>query len=74
MFAQGQGRYASVYSRSQVDGFIAQLEQSSDEFRNDFRREVDNSNLNGSTKRQYKRDAEQFENAVDVLRRRFNSA
>jgi len=72
--AFGQGRYASVYSRSQVDGFIAQLEQSSDSFRTDFRNEVNRSNLNSSTKRQYNRDAEQFENAVDVLRRRFNSS
>jgi hypothetical protein len=72
VFAQ-QGRYANVYSRSQVENFVAQLENSSDVFYNDFRREVNNSNLNGSTKRTYNNYAEQFENAVDRLRNRFNS-
>lgn len=68
-----QGRYANVYSRSQVDDFVRQLEDSSDTFRNDFRREVANSNLGSSTKRTYNNYAEQFENAVDRLRNRFNS-
>ena len=69
----GQGRYASVYSRAQVDDFVRQLEQSSDEFRTDFRNEVNNSRLNSSTRRNYLRYAEEFENAVDRLRSRFNS-
>jgi hypothetical protein len=72
--AFGQGRYANVYSRTQVEGFISQLEQSSNAFRTDFVNQVDRSNLNSSTKRQYKRDAEQFENSLDVLKRRFDSS
>lgn len=68
-----QGRYARVYSRAQVDAFVQQLETSSDAFFVDFRREVNNSRLNNSTRRRYIDDAEQFENAVDRLRNRFNS-
>ncbi len=71
--AFAQGRYANVYNRGQVDGFVRQLETSSDAFRDDFRRAVDNSNLGGSTKRQLNSYAEQFENAVDRLRSRFDS-
>lgn len=69
----GQGRYANVYSRTQVDNFVRQLEDSSDAFYVEFRRELNNSNLSGSTKRTYNSYAEQFENAVDRLRSRFNS-
>ena len=72
--AFGQGRYANVYSRGQVEGFISQLEQSSNVFRTEFVNQVDRSNLDGSTKRQYRRDAEQFENSLDVLKRRFDSS
>ncbi len=72
--AFGQGRYANVYSRTQVEGYISQLEQSSNAFRTDFVNEVNRSNLNSSTKRQYNRDAEQFENSLDVLKRRFDSS
>jgi hypothetical protein len=68
-----QGRYANVYSRGQVDGFVRQLEESSDAFHNDFRNEVNNSGLNNSTRRLYLGYAGQFENAVDRLRNRFNS-
>jgi hypothetical protein len=73
MAAFGQGRYANVYSRAQVDGFVRQLENSSDTFYNNFRREVDNSGLNSSTRRTYNSYATQFENAVDRLRSRFDS-
>jgi hypothetical protein len=71
--AFAQGRYANVYSRAQVDGFVRQLETSSDAFYNDFRREVDNSGLSSSTRRTYNGYATQFENAVDRLRSRFDS-
>ncbi len=71
--AFAQGRYANVYNRQQVDAFVQQLETSSDAFHNDFRREVENSNLNGSTQRQLVNYAEQFENAVDRLRSRFDT-
>jgi hypothetical protein len=71
--AYAQGRYANVYNRAQVDGFVRQLEDSSDAFRDDFRREVSNSGLSNSTKRTYNGYVNQFENAVDRLRSRFNS-
>ena len=70
----GQGRYANVYSRAQVNEFVRQLEQSSDQFHTDFRREVSNSDLSNSTRRTYNNYADQFENAVDKLRRRFDSS
>src|SRR5262249_10500872 len=70
----GEGRYANVYSRTQVEEFVRQLEESSDQFRNDFRHEVSNSSLSNSTKRTYNNYADQFENAVDKLRRRFDSS
>jgi len=66
-----QGRNA--YSRGQIDDLVRQLEESSDEFTNDFRQEINNSGLNGSTRRAYNNYAQQFENAVDRLRRRFDS-
>ena len=71
--AFAQGRYTNVYTRAQVDGFVRQLENSSDIFYNQFRREVDNSDLSSSTRRAYNGYATQFENAVDRLRGRFDS-
>lgn len=71
--AFAQGRYANVYSRSQVEEFVRQLENSSDAFYVDFRREVNNSNLSSSTKRTFNSYSTQFENAVDRLRSQFNS-
>src|SRR5215203_3720030 len=71
--AFGQGRYANTYSKAQVDTFVQQLESSSNAFRTDFRREINNSNLDSSTRRTYNNYASQFENAVDRLRNRFNS-
>lgn len=71
--AFAQGRYANVYSRMQVEGFVGQLENSSDAFYADFRREIDNSGLSSSARRTYNGYATQFENAVDRLRSRFNS-
>jgi hypothetical protein len=71
--AFAQGRYVNVYNRAQVDAFVRQLEDSSDAFSNDFRREVNNSGLSNSTRRTYIGYGDQFENAVDRLRNRFNS-
>jgi hypothetical protein len=71
--ASGQGRYANVYSRTQVEGFVRNLEVSSNEFRQAFRQEINNSNLDNYTRRTYNGYATQFENAVDRLRRRFDS-
>ncbi len=72
--AFAQGRYARVYNQSQVNGFVQQLENSSNTFRDDYRREVNNSNLNNSTRRQLNGYVDQFENAVDRLRSRFDAS
>jgi len=74
LVANAQGRYARVYSRSQVDNFVRQLETSSNQFRDAFREEVNNSGMNSSTKRTYNNYAAQFENSLDRLRSRFNSS
>jgi len=63
--AQG-GRYGNVYSRSDIDGFIRNLETSSDVFSRDFK------NAGGTTNNE-RRIVDRFENAVDRLRSRFNS-
>lgn len=70
--SMAQGRYANVYSRSDVNGFIGNLENSSDEFRTNFRREMDNSSLSSSNKRQFNNTVASFEDSVDRLRRNFD--
>jgi hypothetical protein len=64
--ANAQGRYANTYSRNDVNGFIRNLENSSDVFSRDFQ----NANRPTSSER---RVVENFENAVDRLRNRFDS-
>ena len=61
-----QGRYANTYSRSDINGFISSLENSSDAFSRDFK------NAGGSSSGE-RRIVDNFENAVDRLRRRFDS-
>jgi len=61
-----QGRYANVYSRSDVDNFVRSLEDSSDVFSREF-------NNAGGTTTSERRIVSRFENAVDRLRNRFNS-
>ncbi len=71
--ADAQGRYANVYSRNDVSGFISNLESSSDEFRRDFDRAMDNSSLNGTNAEdRFNATVRNFENSVDRLRRRFD--
>ncbi len=60
-----QGRYASVYSRADVDNFVRSLEDSSDVFSRAF-------NDAGGTSTAERRVVSRFENAVDQLRRNFN--
>jgi hypothetical protein len=62
----GQGRYANIYSRGDVDNFIRNLETSSDAFSRDFKNRRGTSNAE-------RRIVDRFENAVDRLRSRFNS-
>lgn len=71
--AMAQGRYTNTYNRTQVEAFVQQLENSSNVFRNDFRREVNNSGLSAAQRRTYNNYATQFENALDRLRNRFDS-
>lgn len=71
--ANAQGRYVGQYSRADVDGIIRRVEDSGDDFRSNFRRELDRSNLNSSQKRTYRNQVDSFERATDRLRSRFNS-
>lgn len=70
--AFAQGRYVGQLSRNDVDNIIRRMEQSADEFRSDFRRELDRSNLSGSQKRMYRNQVDLFENATDRLRSDFD--
>ena len=69
-----QGRFANVYSKGQVSDIIKRAENSSDKFRTDFRRQMNNNkNLSGSQKNQYNRNVADCEDALDRLRRRFDN-
>lgn len=68
-----QGRYTGQYSRMDVSNIIQRMEESSDEFSRDFNRALDDSNFSSSQKRNYRRTVNNFENAVDRLRNRFDS-
>jgi len=64
--ASAQGRYANVYSRGDVDGFIRNLEASSDSFAQEFKGA-------GGTTSSERKTVDRFEGAVDKLRSRFNN-
>ncbi len=68
----GQGRYVGRYSKADVSNTIERLEESSDEFRNDFRREINQSNLSSSRKRTYNGYVANCEEAIDQLRKHFD--
>lgn len=70
--AIAQGRYVNQYSRADVDNIIRRMEQNSDEFRTDFRREMNDSNLNRSTRNRFNGYVAASENAIDELRRHFD--
>lgn len=71
--AQGTLRYQTRYSKSQVSSMISKLENSSDKFRRDFDKAMDNSRYNGtSAEDEYNNNVRDFENALDQLRRDFN--
>lgn len=71
--SDAQGRYANRYSRGDVSGIISRLETSSDEFRRDFDRAMDNSNINGTRdEERFNNIVRDFENSVDRLRRQFD--
>lgn len=70
--AGAQGRYANQYSRADVDNIIRRMEENSDEFRTDFRNELNDSGLNSSTRNRYNGYVASMENAIDDLRRYFD--
>ena len=70
--ANGQGRYVGQYSRARVDQIIREMENAADEFRRDFRNELDRSNLSGGQKRTYRNQVDNFENETDRLRSNFD--
>jgi hypothetical protein len=67
-----QGRFVNQYSRADVDNIIRRMEENSDEFRTDFRSELNNSGLNSSTRNRYNGYVAASENAIDQLRRNFD--
>lgn len=67
-----QGRYVGQYSNRDVSDIIRRMEENSDEFRTDFRRELDDSNLNSSTRNRFNGYVAAMENAIDDLRRHFD--
>lgn len=71
--AQVTLRYQTRYSKAQVSSIISKLENSSDKFRRDFDRAMDNSRYNGtSAEDEYNGYVRGFENELDDLRREFN--
>jgi hypothetical protein len=70
--ADAQGRYVGRYSRADVDQIIRRLEEAGDQFRSDFRRAVDRSNLSNAQKRTYRNQVDAFENQTDRLRSNFD--
>lgn len=68
-----QGRWSARYTRTDVSSIIQRLEESSDRFRNDFDRALDNSNVDGTaTERRYEQTVQDYENALDSLRSHFD--
>lgn len=68
-----QGRYANRYSKRDVSNIISRMETSSDSFRRNFDRAMDNSNLNGTeAEDRFNNIVRDFENSVDRLRREFD--
>lgn len=68
-----QGRFVNQYSKRDVSNIISRMENSSDAFRRDFDRAMDNSNLNGtSAEDRFNNIVRDFENSVDRLRREFD--
>lgn len=68
-----QGRYVGQLSRNDVNDIIRRMEDSADEFRQDFIRELDRSNLSSGQKRTYRNQVNSFENATDRLRSNFDN-
>ncbi len=66
-------RNQNRYSKADVSRIIAKLETSSNVFRRDFDRAMDNSSLNGtSAEDRYNDNVRDYENALDRLRSQFD--
>lgn len=71
--SNAQLRYANRYSKRDVGNIIARMESRSNEFRRDFDRALDNSNLNGTqAEDRFNNIVRDFENSVDQLRYEFD--
>lgn len=71
--ANAQGRYSRQYSKNNIGSIISKLEQSSNTFKRDFDRALDNSNLDGTNEEKRINDQnKRYESAIKDLRREFN--
>lgn len=71
--ANAQGRYSQRYSKANVGSIISDLERSSNTFKRDFDRALDNSNLDGTNEEKRINDQnKRYEDAVKDLRREYN--
>ena len=70
-----QGRYADRYSKRDVSDIIAKLERTSNEFRRNFDKNLDQSSINGTREEDRLNDiVEDYEEDLNNLRREFNSS
>jgi hypothetical protein len=67
-----QGRFVTQYSKRDVSDIIRRIEENSDEFRTDFRRAMNNSNLDKNTRNRFNTNVANSETAIDALRRHFD--
>ena len=65
--------YSRRYSRRDVSTIIVQLEQSSNTFRRDFDRYVNERSVSGNDRNRLTRIVDDYEQALDGLRRNFDS-
>lgn len=73
--SSGQGKYVGQYSKRDVSNIIANLENSSNKFRRDFDRYLDDSPINGSNEEdRINQVVEDYERALNSLRRNFNNS
>lgn len=73
--SNAQGRYSDRYSKRDVSSIINKLEQSSNTFRREFDRNLDNSSLNGTNEEdRLNRIVQNYERSLNRLRRDFDSS
>jgi len=73
--SNAQGRYSNKYSKRDVSTIINKLEESSNTFRRDFDRYLDESSLNGTREEdRINRIVQNYERALNKLRREFDSS